>query len=621
MITAAQLRIGDVLVAKGLLTTEQVTEALALQRNWSVRFGDVVMARGWVRAYDFYNALSESRGMPFVNLLRERPHAGMLDHADVESYTRLLTLPWRYEDGVLLLATADPGPEVESFARARYGDAVAFVVTSKFDIIWTTQQVFERELTQSAVHGLQEAAPEMSAHSVFTGPQLTSIYAVLTVVLLALTVWPLNTIIALNILITIFYLINVLLRVTLVWVGSSHRIDMKVTDAEVGQLSDADLPVYTVLVPMFKEAAVLPRLAAGIRALDYPMSKLDVKLVLEADDSETIEAAKQLGLESIFEILRVPASKPQTKPKACNYALHFARGSYLTIYDAEDRPEPDQLKKALVAFAKAPASTACLQARLNYFNRNENWLTRQFTLDYSLWFDFILPGLEKLRIPIPLGGTSNHFRIEVLRELHSWDPFNVTEDADLGVRLTQKGYTCGVINSTTFEEANNDLGNWIRQRSRWIKGYMQTYLVHMRDPIRLYRSLGHVGFWGFQFFIGGSILVVLLNPLMWGLFAAWLIFGIELRAYFPGILLNLCLLNLLIGNAAFTYFNMVGAFKRKYYDLIPYGLTAMFYWWLMSIAAYKGLWQLLHRPFYWEKTHHGLTKIDLDTPAPASAPA
>ncbi len=187
---------------------------------------------------------------------------------------------------------------------------------------------------------------------------------------------------------------------------------------------------------------MLPFLAQSLRELDYPLGKLDIKLVLEASDVETIEVASKLGLEGVFEVIRVPPSHPQTKPKACNFALQFARGEFLVIYDAEDRPEPDQLRKVVATFRQASPNTACLQCRLSYFNSDENWLTRMFTLDYALWFDQMLPGLERLNVPIPLGGTSNHFKIEVLRKLHAWDPFNVTEDADLGVRLTQKGYRC-----------------------------------------------------------------------------------------------------------------------------------------------------------------------------------
>jgi glycosyltransferase XagB len=328
--------------------------------------------------------------------------------------------------------------------------------------------------------------------------------------------------------------------------------------------------------------------------------------VLEADDHETIAVARTLGLEGVFELIRVPPSLPKTKPKACNYALGFARGQYLVIYDAEDRPEPDQLRKVVATFARSSANTACLQCRLNYYNASDNWLTRMFTLDYSLWFDQVLPGLERLNIPIPLGGTSNHFKVDVLRELRAWDPFNVTEDADLGIRLTQKGYRVGIVDSTTFEEASHEASTWIKQRSRWIKGYLQTLLVHTRRPLHLIKTTGLLGFLGFVFFIGGTALSGLLNPMFWALYLVWLIAlwnGFD--PMFPQILLFLSLLNLLAGNGAFIFLSMLAPIHRGWLNLIPYSLTVVGYWVLMSVAAYRALWQLIRNPFYWEKTQHG----------------
>jgi glycosyltransferase XagB len=245
---------------------------------------------------------------------------------------------------------------------------------------------------------------------------------------------------------------------------------------------------------------------------------------------------------------------------------------------------------------------------LSYFNAEENWLTRMFTLDYALWFDQMLPGLERLNVPIPLGGTSNHFKIDVLRELHAWDPFNVTEDADLGVRLTQKGYRVGIVDSTTFEEASCHAGNWIRQRSRWMKGYMQTFLVHTRRPLHLIRTIGPLGFLGFVFFIGGTVLAGLLNPVFWLLYVVWLVaLARDLDPMFPQLLLLLSLFNLLAGNGAFIFLHMLAPIRRGWLGLIPYSLTAVGYWVMISIAAYKGLWQLLRNPFYWEKTRHGVS--------------
>jgi cellulose synthase/poly-beta-1,6-N-acetylglucosamine synthase-like glycosyltransferase len=378
---------------------------------------------------------------------------------------------------------------------------------------------------------------------------------------------------------------------------------------EARALRTEDLPIFTVLVPMFREAAMLPRLAQALRGLDYPLGKLDIKIVLEMDDRETIEAARSLGLEGVFEIIIVPRSEPQTKPKACNFALRFARGEYLVVYDAEDRPEPDQLRKVVATFRRSPPNTACLQCRLNYYNASENWLTRMFTLDYALWFDQVLPGLERLGMPIPLGGTSNHFRIDVLRELHAWDPFNVTEDADLGIRIGQKGYRVGVVDSTTYEEASCRTGQWIGQRSRWIKGYMQTFLVHTRRPLHLIRSVGPLGFLGFVFFVGGTVLAGLLNPVFWVFYAIWLAASAaNIDVIFPQSLLMLCLFNLLAGNGAFTYLIMLAPIRRGWLELIPFSFTLFGYWLLISVAAYKALWQLLRQPFFWEKTQHGLSR-------------
>ncbi|WP_295942435.1 glycosyltransferase family 2 protein [uncultured Xanthomonas sp.] len=604
-----QAPIGEALVAAGVIDPPQLHNALALQSRWRSRLGDVVLAQRGVAPLRFYTVLAEHFGLNFANLLKQPIDPALFQPEHLADYAQRLVLPWREEDGHLVLAVADPGPEIFAWARATYGEQVRFVGTSKFDIVWSLQQHADAQLTHDALNLLAEHAPEHSARQVITRAQSVFLVALTVVLAAALALWPLVTLIALNTLIAVAFLATFGLKLVLAWRGARRRIDIKVSDEEVAALGDEDLPVYTVLVPMYKEPDVLPILANALRRLDYPTSKLDVKLVLEADDTETIEAAKALGLEAFFEIIRVPPSQPKTKPKACNYALRFARGQMLTIYDAEDKPEPDQLKRVVAAFRKSPADVACIQARLNYYNADENWLTRMFTLEYTLWFDFYLPALETLRIPIPLGGTSNHFRLDILRKVHAWDPYNVTEDADLGVRLTQQGYRVSVVNSTTFEEANVSIPNWIRQRSRWLKGYMQTWLVHMRDPVQLYRSTGVRGFWGFQLFVGGTFFTALAAPLMWLSYGLWLAVGSKFfDPFFPPALLYLSLLNLLLGNGFLIYMTLVAAFKRDYFRLAPYALTVPLYWLLQSIAAYKGLWQLIRNPFYWEKTTHGISK-------------
>ncbi len=602
--------LGDLLVGRRVITLPQLDEAADLAERWNVRLGDALLSRNWMDSRLYYETYAQNFDLPFVDLIAEPPDEELLLAADADLYASRLTMPWRRRDDRLLIATAEPGPQTLLFARERWGAGIEFVVVSKFDIIVTLQTAFAGTMSHRAVFELAELDPEMSARTVFTAPQLLVFYALASAIMGGLALAPLATLIVLNIAISIFYLGNFVFKGILVSIGGGRSAEIDETVAvEARALKTEDLPVFTVLVPMFREAAMLPRLAQALRELDYPLGKLDIKIVLEAGDAETIEAARSLGLEGVFEIVIVPELEPQTKPKACNFALRFARGEYLVIYDAEDRPEPDQLRKVVATFRRSPPHTACLQCRLNYYNADENWLTRMFTLDYALWFDQVLPGLERLNMPIPLGGTSNHFRTDVLRELHAWDPFNVTEDADLGIRIGQKGYRVGVVDSTTFEEASCRTGQWLGQRSRWIKGYMQTLLVHTRRPMQLVRNTGLLGFLGFIFFIGGTVLAGLLNPIFWVFYAIWLAASAaNIDVIFPQSLLFLCLFNLLAGNGAFTYLIMLAPIRRGWLGLIPYSFTLFGYWVLISVAAYKALWQLLRDPFFWEKTPHGLSQ-------------
>jgi glycosyltransferase XagB len=602
--------LGDLLVGRRVIELPQLDEVVELAERWNVRLGDALLSRNWIEPRNYYETYAQNFDLPFVDLIRDPPDRDVLNEADADLYANRLTMPWRRNENRLVIATAEPGPETVLFARGRWGNAIEFVVVSKFDVVFTLQTVFGDHLSRRAVFELAELDPHMSARTVFTTPQLIAAYAFVSAALAGLAIAPITTLIALNIAFSAFYLGNFIFKGILVSIGGGRSAAADEAIAiEARALTENELPVFTVLVPMFDEAAMLPRLAQALRELDYPLAKLDIKIVLEANDLETIEAARSLGLEGIFEIIIVPQSEPQTKPKACNFALRFARGEYLVIYDAEDRPEPDQLRKVVATFRRSPPNTACLQCRLNYYNVKENWLTRMFTLDYALWFDQVLPGLERLGMPIPLGGTSNHFRIEVLRELHAWDPFNVTEDADLGIRIGQKGYRVGVVDSTTYEEACCQAGQWLRQRSRWIKGYMQTLLVHTRRPLHFARSVGVLGFFGFVFFIGGTVLAGLLNPLFWLFYIIWLVAAAaNLDVIFPHALLYLCLFNLLAGNGAFTYLVMLAPIRRGFLELIPYSFSLAGYWVLLSAAAYRALWQLLRDPFLWEKTPHGLSQ-------------
>lgn len=377
--------------------------------------------------------------------------------------------------------------------------------------------------------------------------------------------------------------------------------------SDAPSIADAALPPYTILVPLYREAAVLPRLLRALGDLDYPVDRLQVLLLVEPDDAETRGALAGCEIAPPSDVLTVSDAPPRTKPKACNEGLAKATGEYAVVYDAEDRPEPDQLRKAVAAFASAQDDIGCFQARLNVYNARQNLVTRTFRLEYTLWFDVLLPALSRLNTVVPLGGTSNHFRTQTLRELGGWDAYNVAEDCDLGVRIRRAGLRVGLLDSTTYEEALCRVGIWLRQRSRWIKGYMQTFLVHTRDLIRLHRDLGPRRLWDFVMLVGVGPFLTLVNPVFWRMFWWYVVTKSPVvDGLFPGVIGVVGALNLVVGNTAFIYVHMFAAVPRKDYDLVKYGLLAPVTWGLMSVAAWMALFELFFRPHYWHKTEHGL---------------
>ncbi len=423
----------------------------------------------------------------------------------------------------------------------------------------------------------------------------------------------LNWIITLTILIsllTVIYFIDLVLNLFLAIRGFTKKPEIHITTSEIKSLQNEALPKYTILCPLYREWDVLPQFITAMSSIDYPKNKLQVMLLLEEDDKETIENARNYDLPDYFEVVVVPHSLPKTKPKALNYGLQKTKGEYVVIYDAEDIPDPLQLKKVLLAFAKASDKTVCIQAKLNFYNPHQNLLTKIFTAEYSLWFDMVLTGLQSVLAPIPLGGTSNHFKTADIKKLNGWDSFNVTEDADLGMRLVKHGYQTALINSDTMEEANSDVLNWFEQRTRWIKGYIQTYLVHMRNPRQFIRNTSIYKMFIFQIFVGGKVLFMFFNPLMWLTtilyFAFRPVLGVFIEQFFPGPILYLGVFCLVFGNFLYMYYYMVGCVKRGHPDLVKYVYFIPIYWIFMSIAAWKAVVQLIQKPHFWPKTIHGL---------------
>jgi glycosyltransferase XagB len=376
-------------------------------------------------------------------------------------------------------------------------------------------------------------------------------------------------------------------------------------------LADDDLPVYTVLVPLFRETSVVAKLMAALSQLSYPRDKLDIKIILEEQDRLMHVAIKALDLPSYFDIIIVPTGKPQTKPRALNYAVQFARGSLITIYDGEDVPDPNQLRLAAAQFAVADEDLACLQAALNFFNPTENWMTRHFTAEYAALFRVVLPTLAAYGLPLPLGGTSNHFRRSALGAVGYWDAFNVTEDADLGIRLARHGYKTGILHSTTLEEANTELGNWMKQRRRWLKGFLQTWLVHNRNPLLLARETGFAGFMAIQAMTLGVFASALLHPLLLAV-ALWNFLPenvARLGESFTGSLVSGFSLALLLAG----YIAAIASSSKGLARIGAFGWTSILatipiYWMLSSVAAWLALWDFVVAPHHWHKTRHGLTR-------------
>ena len=560
----------------------------------------VLITWGVISEETYVSALAASLGMAFEPLfntsrrqcplgdaaLVEAANTGMLPLSD-RNDVKIVVAP-RLVDSRRLVAVAESGTEIARRIRitttARLHDFVA--------------RHSPRDIEYRAVDELRINHPELSAGVNRPRPKVALAYLAL-VVLAAFAVPG-------AVLMTAELMLG---AVFIAWTGLRllGLLSERFVRRQPHVFSDEWLPTYSIVIALYREAAAVPDLVAALRALNYPLEKLDVKFVLEPDDHETHEAFRLQQLGPPFEIIIAPASGPRTKPKALNAALPLVRGAFVAVFDAEDRPEPDQLRLALEAFVANDERLACVQARLTIDNTADSWLTRVFTAEYAGLFDVFLPGLAAWRLPLPLGGSSNHFRTPVLREVGAWDPYNVTEDAGLGMRLARFGYRTAVIASTTYEEAPARFGPWLRQRTRWFKGWMQTWLVHMRSPLRLARELRLSGFAVFQLLVGGTVLAALVH----GLFAARLIWTLTTMP------VDDVMIRALLGFDAFTlaagYFTsaalgLIGLARRRLLSCAWVLLLMPLYWLLLSLAAWRALFQLLRDPYRWEKTEHGLAR-------------
>lgn len=591
---------GQYLVKAGHISESALAAALQAQKKSHARLGETLIASGAIRALDLYRALGRQLGLPFVNLLEEPPEPALLKADELDFYLTHRCLPWRVLNGQEIFVASDPAAARRALEEAQR-PALVFL-TSPLDILWSLQKRFRHHLTHRARFALAKEAAHLSARKLVTPALKGSTFCLAAFCLAALFFFGPAMLGLINLIAGSTFLALAALRAFSLLYGV---IPLK---APRERRREDALPVYTILVPLFREAAIIPGLAKALRALDYPPDKLDIKFVLEEGDSETLEAAKAARLPSHVEFIIVPKSKPLTKPKACNYALAFARGEFLVVYDAEDVPDPRQLRMALAAFDEGGPRMACVQGQLMFYNARENWLTRQSAIEYAALFELLLPALARFGLPFPLGGTSTHFRTALLRRTGAWDPFNVTEDADLGLRLHELGFRTAVIPSLTQEEATLTPAAWMRQRTRWLKGWMQTLLVRLRAPWRTARQLRPAAFVFSYVVLGGFVLAALLHPFIYLMALHWLLSGTgSMLAADPFAPFNLSVFAM--GYGVTLAASAIAARQRFGLALACHVALSPLYWLMISAAAYRALWQLARQPDYWEKTEHGLSRL------------
>lgn len=417
---------------------------------------------------------------------------------------------------------------------------------------------------------------------------------------------------------------------------------IEVSDREADMVPDSKLPIVTVLLPVYREEITLPYLVKSVMQQRYPKNKLDVRILVEPDDHHTLKAIialpDQAGQTNAIKYNRYGFPKTvrvwedaeisidyvylhpkgaRTKPNALNKGLTNAKGSIVTIFDAEDRPDPRQIRKAVTYMLKH-SEVSCVQARLAYYNPDQSIITKMFSIEYVQQFMVYLPLYHSLKKVVLLGGTSNYIRTDVLRNLEGWDYANVTEDADLGIRLTRLGYQTVPINTITWEEAPPKIYPWLKQRTRWNKGFIYTCLLHFKKPRALVRDLG----WTPVLFL----LYILASPVIfcaslpgWILFSLWWLnwFGVPLHPIADWIqeafrnnsmIFYLSIFTFLFGIFYSPIIALEALFRQgDEYSLkkIKYSFFTSLYMDLQSIPSTIAIFELLFKPKHWHKTPHG----------------
>ncbi|WP_298564881.1 glycosyltransferase family 2 protein [uncultured Aliiroseovarius sp.] len=596
--------LGQLLVEMGALSPEHLAMAVSLSVREDARFGDILLTNGWVRKADLYAALALQFNCQIADLRTEPPDVRLIDRLGATFCIRNGVVPWKQVGGATIIICARP----DDFSRLAkdfppdWGRCF-LAVASEDDIQTTLVSLRHRSLAMRAETRVSDAEScrgwRRGSVARYAAALLLSLMALFVVStfagFVALTVWAVLTLV---------------LNSTLKAVAAVHfwrkqktaHVDFTSARGAHGFLK---LPTVSILVPLYKEREIAGRLVKRLEKLSYPRELLDICLVVEEDDVLTQNTLANAELPRWMRQIIVPRGGVKTKPRAMNFAMDFCRGSIIGVYDAEDAPAPDQIHKIVRRFSERGPDVACLQGKLDFYNARSNWLSRCFTVEYATWWGIVLPGVARAGFAIPLGGTTLFFRRDALEKLGRWDAHNVTEDADLGIRLARHGYRTELVDTVTEEEANCRVWPWIKQRSRWIKGYAMTYGVHMRQPRQLLRDLGWWKFTGFQILFLGSLSQFLLAPILWTFWAFPLGLPHPLRGVVPNELL-IVLGTVFMATELLTITVGIQAVSNAKHRWLRFWVpTLHFYYPLASLAAMKGFVEIVTKPFYWDKTQHG----------------
>ena len=596
--------LGTFLLRRGAMTPQDLMRALEIQTHQHARLGDIIRAHGLASEDAVIAALADQYDTSVIDTTTTRPDPRLIDRLGPRRCLKMGCLPWARAGSCTLIACAAPDRFADHRAEleAALGPVTLGVISESalHQALIGSRRSTLRLMAETCVQASESCRDWNAAR--FSRMMAAGFTVLVTAIILA----PLATFLALFGLVVLALLL-----------GSAMKIASAVTQLRAKSRAKAHpkdntvpfpvrKPPVSIMVPMFREPNIAPRLVKRLGAIDYPRELLDVMLVVEEDDHLTRDALARSNLPHWMRVIPVPDSDLRTKPRALNFALNFARGTIVGVYDAEDAPAADQIHRVVDHFAQADPELACIQGVLDYYNPRTNWLSRCFTIEYAAWFRLMLPGLEKLGLVVPLGGTTLFFRTEILEKLGGWDAHNVTEDADLGIRLARHGYRTELLDTVTMEEANCRVWPWIKQRSRWLKGYAMTYAVHMRDPKILWQQLGPWRFLGIQVLFLGTLIQFLLAPILWSFWIMMFGFGHPLIAALPGWFLPTIASIFLFAEVSGLVINIIALNAPEHRFLRGWALSLHLYFPLAAVAAYKGCWEMITSPFYWDKTAHGI---------------